>query len=258
MVLYSYQREALVWLSPHQLLLDSETSSSGESCEMRWVSKLLALAATGALGTNASETSIFTFPSGKQGSRNGISEQQTVPEDVARLVLELRMKSSLASVLGHMDTDAVDSLNQFADAETTLFGGPSDHEIPGRSLIFLEGLDQGIGMWTGTCRLSDWLIMLSWVARTGSNMRKTQPHSLTVPQTSSDLVGDSLESLMERDNQGTHCIYLKGADGAVSNTAQVSRSHLDYLGDLFIDDVVLVRQGVSLKSPGSFARTWLV
>jgi len=113
---------------------------------MHWVSKLLALAATGALGTNALESSIFTFPSDVQGYRGAVSEQQTVSEDVARLILELRFQSSLASVLGQLETDAVDHLNQFAAAQSTLFGGSGSNELLGKSIIFFEGIDQEVGM----------------------------------------------------------------------------------------------------------------
>lgn len=112
---------------------------------MHWVSKLLALAATGALGTNALESSIFTFPSDGQGYKSTISEQQTVSEDVARLILELRSQSSLASVLGQMEADAVDHLNQFADSQSTLFGGSGNIESPGKSIIFFEGIDHEVG-----------------------------------------------------------------------------------------------------------------
>lgn len=113
---------------------------------MHWVSKLLALAATGSLGVNASETSIFTFPSSSNELQNAVLEQQAVSEDVARLVLELRTKSSLASILGSADTDTVDRLNQFAEPDVTLFDGPKTHDAQGKSIIFLEGLDQEVGM----------------------------------------------------------------------------------------------------------------
>lgn len=121
---------------------------------MHWVSKLLALAATGALGTNALESSIFTFPSDAQGYKSTVSKQQTVSEDVARLILELRSQSSLASVLGQMETDAVDHLNQFADAQSTLFGGSGSDDSPGKSLIFFEGVDHEVGTWKGSCKTS--------------------------------------------------------------------------------------------------------
>lgn len=114
---------------------------------MHWVSKLLALAATGSLGVvNAFETSIFTFPSNKHELRNTAFEQQTVSEDVARLILELRTKSSLATILGKADSDTVDHLNQFAGAESTLFGVSNSHDSQGKSIIFLEGLQQEVGM----------------------------------------------------------------------------------------------------------------
>ena len=113
---------------------------------MRWVSKLLALAATGALGTNALETSIFTFPSDGKGYKSSFPEQQIISEDVARLILELRGPSSLASVLGQVKTDAVDRLNQFAGAQSTLFGGSDSNESRGKSIIFFQGVDQEVGM----------------------------------------------------------------------------------------------------------------
>ncbi|KAJ5204073.1 uncharacterized protein N7498_004952 [Penicillium cinerascens] len=171
---------------------------------MHWVSKLLALAATGALGTNALESSIFMFPSNGQGYKSTISKQQTVSEDVARLILELRSQSSLASVLGQMEADAVDHLNQFADARSTLFGGSENIESPGKSIIFFEGIDHEVGL----------------------NLRKKQLHSLIVPHSPLNLVDDSLESLMEIDNKGKHCVYLKGASGVDSKTAQTANDCL--------------------------------
>lgn len=113
---------------------------------MRWVSKLLALAATGALGTNALEASIFTFSSGDHGLPNTFSGQQAVSEDLARLVLDLRTKSSLASILGESETATVDRLNRFAETEFTLFGGSSTHGAQKKNVVFLEGLEHGVGM----------------------------------------------------------------------------------------------------------------
>lgn len=115
---------------------------------MRLVSKLLALAGTGALGTNAFETSIFTFPTSNHGLQNTGFEPQTVSEDVARLVLELRSKSSLATTLGRADTDIIERLNQFAGTGSTLFGGSNSnsHDAQDKSIVFLEGLEPEVGM----------------------------------------------------------------------------------------------------------------
>lgn len=122
---------------------------------MRWASKLLTLAATGALGTNAFETSIFTFPSHSNGSPDTRIHPGTVSEDVARLVLELRTQSSVASVLGLTETDTIDHLNQFAEPETTLFGGPTEHSASGKSILLLEGLEQQVGKWNDKWKDSD-------------------------------------------------------------------------------------------------------
>lgn len=56
---------------------------------------------------------------------------------------------------------------------------------------------------------------------TGVNLREKQPQSLIVPHTSGNLVDDSLESLMELNKNGEHCVYLKDANGVDSKTAQV-------------------------------------
>lgn len=111
---------------------------------MRWVSKLLALAATGAVGTTALESSIFTFPVDKQASKDSASER-VVSEDVARSILELRSKSSLASVLGKVDTDTVDRLNQYVDGQVPLFASSDSQESTERNTIVFEGLDQDLG-----------------------------------------------------------------------------------------------------------------
>ncbi|KAJ5902438.1 hypothetical protein N7495_002966 [Penicillium taxi] len=160
---------------------------------MRWASQLLALVAAGALGTNALEASILTFP-GEQG-KNYI-KQEVVSEDVARLILELRTKPSLASVLGKMDTDMVDRLNQFTETEFTLFGSGQDSKNAKKSVIIIEGLGTDIS----------------------SVLRKREPQSLFVPRASSDLVSDYLESLME-EGSGKYCLYDGNFNGD-SNAAQ--------------------------------------
>jgi hypothetical protein len=105
---------------------------------MYWVSKLLALAATGAVGTNAMDASIFKFPS----SLPSDSESVTVSEDFAQLALKIRVESSLASVLRGMEAEA-DRLDQFVDTQLPLFG--SNHEVPSKSLLILEGFDEDVG-----------------------------------------------------------------------------------------------------------------
>lgn len=113
---------------------------------MRWISELLAIVATSAWGIMAFENSIFTFPSGAQDLQDIVYDRGAVSEDVARLILELRMRSPLASVLGEMETDTVDILNHFADNKRRLFGGSGDHETPRENIIVIEGVGQEIGM----------------------------------------------------------------------------------------------------------------
>lgn len=107
---------------------------------MRWSSRLLALAVTGALGASAFDASLFTF------HQDG---QDSVSEDVAQLILELRTKSSLAAVLGKMETGTADQLNQFVRSDGMLFGGADGHDAPMRSLVLLEGIDGQVGMLFG-------------------------------------------------------------------------------------------------------------
>ncbi|KAJ5806146.1 uncharacterized protein N7503_003748 [Penicillium pulvis] len=155
---------------------------------MYWVSKLLALAATGALGTNAMEASIFKFPSDLPLDSGSV----TVSEDFAQLALKIRVESSLASVLRGMETEA-DRLDQFADTQLPLFG--SNYEIPGKSLVILEGYD----------------------GETDMSMRKKQLPNLFVPSASYDLINEPFTSLVEGDNKGSHCTYHKG-DGKTKST----------------------------------------
>ncbi|KAJ5936445.1 hypothetical protein N7454_005080 [Penicillium verhagenii] len=141
---------------------------------MYWVSKLLAIAATGALGTNAMEVSIFKFPSGHLESGS-----VTVSEDFAQLALKMGVESPLASVLHGMEAE-VDHLDQFLDTQMPLFG--SNHEVPGRSLIILEGLPVEAGM----------------------SMRKKHVPNLLVPGASNDLtVKDCLSKspVLSRDQE---------------------------------------------------------
>jgi hypothetical protein len=117
---------------------------------MHWVSTFLALALTGALQVEASDATILTFSPGTEDSLSIRPKQQTLSEDEARLVLELRMQSSVASVLGMVDADTVDHLNQFAEAGSTLFGGSSGAQTPGKSVLILEGVDQQNSRWNLT------------------------------------------------------------------------------------------------------------
>lgn len=114
---------------------------------MHLVSKLLAIAATGALGTHALETSIFTFPSSTSPEDGSVKlDDQVVTEDVARLILELRTESSLQSVLGNVNSDTVDRLNEYSGAQNSLFGGEDSQATPSRNLVLLEGINEAVGM----------------------------------------------------------------------------------------------------------------
>ncbi|KAJ5302037.1 hypothetical protein PENANT_c050G04576 [Penicillium antarcticum] len=178
---------------------------------MRWLSTFLALAVTGALQVNALEASIFGLPSRPSEFNNANTKQQTLTEEEAQLVLELRMKSSVASVLGMVDTETVDHLNQFAKADYTLFGGASDDETPGRSVIILEGVDE----------------------RVATNLRKVHPNHVLVPEISSTFVGDELmvsfiesTSSVTRD-RGQYCTYYDNdASESTSTKSQAAKDCL--------------------------------
>ncbi|KAJ5752356.1 hypothetical protein N7520_009273 [Penicillium odoratum] len=157
---------------------------------MYWVSKLLALAATGALGTNAMEASIFKFPS--PSGLDMDSGSVTVSENFAQLALKIRVESSLASVLSGMEAE-VDLLDQFAATQSPLFG--SNHAVPSRSLVILEGFDGEAGM----------------------SMRKMQLPNLFVPSASYNLVDGPFASLVEGKDKGIHCVYQQG-DGEIKST----------------------------------------
>lgn len=113
---------------------------------MHLVSKLLALVAAGALGTHALDTSIFTFPSTEQEQRGASLEHRTVSEDVAQLILELRTQSSLQSLLGKVETDIVDRINEFSGSQFSLFGGYGSHGTPSRNMVLVEGVNEAVGM----------------------------------------------------------------------------------------------------------------
>lgn len=119
---------------------------------MHLVSKLLALAAAGALGTHALETSIFTFPSNEHKQGENSLKHQTVSEDVAHLILELRTQSSLQSILGKVETDIVDRINEFSGAQSSLFGGHGSHGTPSKSMILIEGVNEAVGMFVARTR----------------------------------------------------------------------------------------------------------
>ncbi|CAG7927109.1 unnamed protein product [Penicillium olsonii] len=164
---------------------------------MRWFSTLLALAATGALQVNALDATILTFPPGSKGPLHSAPKQQELSQEEARLVLELRMQSSVASVLGVVDADTVGHLNHFADIDSALFGGSSNQPI-GKSLLILEGVEQ----------------------RTASELQRSQPAHIVVSQVSSKFIDtDFLKSCLEVENHGHYCAWNNG-DGVTSMKAQ--------------------------------------
>ena len=112
---------------------------------MHGLSEILVLIASSAIGINAFETSIFTFTDNPDNLRDISSEHQTVSEDIARLILELRLQSSLASVLGVRATDSVDIINHFSDTTSTLFRDFDIHDAPVENIIVIEGIKPEIG-----------------------------------------------------------------------------------------------------------------
>ncbi|EPS26056.1 hypothetical protein PDE_00992 [Penicillium oxalicum 114-2] len=172
---------------------------------MHLVSKLLAIAATGALGTHALETSIFTFPSSTSPEDGSVKlDDQVVTEDVARLILELRTESSLQSVLGNVNSDTVDRLNEYSGAQNSLFGGEDSQATPSRNLVLLEGINEAVG----------------------SSLRKAQSSSLVVPHASPELVEGSIIDRLEVGDMKKRCAYHFGGDDAVSESVQSAKDCL--------------------------------
>ncbi|KAJ5598260.1 hypothetical protein N7537_008344 [Penicillium hordei] len=177
---------------------------------MRLLSTFLALALTGALQANALDATIFTFPPKTATSSSGSLQQQTISEDEARLVLELRMKSSVASVLGMVGADTVHHLNQFARDDLTLFGGATGGIALKKSILILEGIDQEVAL----------------------VIQKAQPNHLHIPQISSPFIGfDLLESFVEssptaKGDRGQTCTYFNNASRAASSTSQTPKECL--------------------------------
>ncbi|KAJ5545329.1 hypothetical protein N7535_006289 [Penicillium sp. DV-2018c] len=173
---------------------------------MRWVSAFFTLGLTGALQANALGATIFTFPPSTAGSTTVDSQGQAITEDEARLVLELRMKSSVASVLGMVDADTVDRLNSFARNDFTLFGGAIQGLSSERSILVLEGVDE----------------------QSALAMRRAQPDHLRIPQISAAVLGSgSLSSFIESaptlgEDDGKYCTYSHDASMATSAGFQTS------------------------------------
>lgn len=190
---------------------------------MRWVSTLLAMAATGALQVNAMDATILTFPSTPAGALNAVPKQQQLPEDEARLVLELRMQSSVASILGAVDADTVDHLNQFAETESVLFGGHSGTQASGKSILILEGLDRETSKWIGL-NLGPFSN-----APTALNVQSSQPNHIFVPRVSSGFIdADLLGSFGGAGDHGKYCAHNDGT-GVVSSKAQVQTNSSEML-----------------------------
>ncbi|KAJ5139119.1 uncharacterized protein N7515_003967 [Penicillium bovifimosum] len=177
---------------------------------MRWVSAFFALGLTGALQAIALDATIFTFPPRIASSITVGSQGQTITEDEARLVLELRMKSSVASVLGTVDADTVDQLNSFAPDDFILFGGAIQELAPERSILVLEGVDE----------------------QSALAMQRAQQVHLRVPQIPAAFQGsDLLRSFVEsapttRGDDGKYCTYSNDASMATSTISQTSKECL--------------------------------
>ncbi|KAJ5173979.1 uncharacterized protein N7500_001910 [Penicillium coprophilum] len=177
---------------------------------MRWVSAFLALGLTGALQATALDATIFTFPPKAATPLTDNSQQQTISEDEARLILELRMKSSVASILGTVNADTVNRLNQFAQDDLTLFGGATGDSASKKSILVLEGVDHEVAL----------------------VLQKAQPNHLRIPQISSPFIGDDLlESFIEssstaEEDRGQFCTYFNGASRAASSTSQTPKDCL--------------------------------
>ncbi|OQE07076.1 hypothetical protein PENVUL_c015G03287 [Penicillium vulpinum] len=194
---------------------------------MRWVSAFLALGLTGALQANALDATIFTFPSKTSSSSASHSQQQTISEDEARLVLELRMKSSVASVLGTVNADTVNQLNHFAQDDITLFGGATGGAVSQKSIIVMEGIDQEAAL----------------------VMQKAQPEHLHIPRISSPFIGfDILESFIEssptvKGGRGHVCTYFSDASKAASSTSQTPKECLSR-DPMFTDESDLLARDI--------------
>ncbi|KAJ5230245.1 hypothetical protein N7489_010953 [Penicillium chrysogenum] len=201
---------------------------------MRWVSAFFALALTGALQANALDATIFTFPPKTASYPTANPNRQTISEDEARLVLELRMKSSVASVLGMVDGDTVNRLNHFAQDDPTLFGGATGAIAFKKSIFILEGIDQEVAL----------------------VMQQAQPDHLHVPQISSPFINpDLLESFTEssttaKEDRGQMCTYYNDAGRASSSTSQTPEECLfrdpmfDDESDLLARDFIMLVDSV--------------
>ncbi|KAJ5202414.1 hypothetical protein N7449_004493 [Penicillium cf. viridicatum] len=165
---------------------------------MRWVSAFLALALTGALQANALDATIFTFPSKTATYLSGSPQQQTISEDEARLVLELRMKSSVASVLGMVDADTVHHLNH---------------------ILILEGIDQEVA-----------LVMQK------AQPNHLHIPQISSPFIGFDLLESFVESSpTAKGDRGQTCTYFNNASRAASSTSQVAKPNFN---DLHIPSLI--------------------
>ncbi|KAF7713235.1 Uncharacterized protein PECH_002223 [Penicillium ucsense] len=171
---------------------------------MHLVARLFAVAATSSLGAHALETSIFTFPGATRAEHGSAGfKQQTMTEDVARLVLELRTEASLQSVLGKVDAETVDRLNEYSGAQESLFGGDGSQATPNRNLVVFEGINEALG----------------------TSLRKAQPHSIIVPHASSELVEGSIADRLDAGKMKKRCAYYSG-DKAKSSDSQSAKECL--------------------------------
>ena len=71
-----------------------------------------------------------------------------VSEDSAKLLLERRLKSTDKSILGSLDDETVEYLNELGGRQSSLFGLPAGKAKSSRkSLVVLEGVSGPAGTW---------------------------------------------------------------------------------------------------------------
>lgn len=109
---------------------------------MQYMARFLILCLAITLTTTAYDGIIYTFDSGKGST---LSHNGVVREDVAKLVLEQRMKPTRSTSLGTVEEEVVELLNHIGGQQVPLFGDEAFLDRRQRLLIVCEGVGHESG-----------------------------------------------------------------------------------------------------------------
>jgi hypothetical protein len=109
---------------------------------MQYMARFLILSLAIAFTTTAYNGAIYTLDA---GGGSGLLHNVVVREDVAKLILEQRMKPTGSALLGTDEDEVVELLNHLGGQQVPLFGDWELADSQQRLLIVCDGVDNESG-----------------------------------------------------------------------------------------------------------------